>query len=100
MPACVSLLQRDVAGGVDFCRRKVLLLKEKIEQLAQASLHSFFQPFCAGCWPPCCNSPLICQIHMNTAGNAAVQTVQQRRMMAEQVTGVLQEKISKQGRAQ
>jgi hypothetical protein len=28
-------VQRDVAGGVDYCRRKVLLVKEKMEQLSQ-----------------------------------------------------------------
>ncbi|KAI3428698.1 hypothetical protein D9Q98_007522 [Chlorella vulgaris] len=28
-------VERDVAGGVDYCRRKVLLVKEKMEQLSQ-----------------------------------------------------------------
>ncbi|GAB4818935.1 hypothetical protein N2152v2_005981 [Parachlorella kessleri] len=28
-------VERDVEGGIDFCRRKVLTLKEKIEQVAQ-----------------------------------------------------------------
>ena len=31
----LASLQRDVEGGIDFCRRKVLTLKEKIEQVAQ-----------------------------------------------------------------
>ena len=28
------LLQRDVAGGTDYCRRKVLLVKDRLEQLS------------------------------------------------------------------
>jgi hypothetical protein len=31
----MSKLQRDVQGGVDYCRRKVVLVKDKVEQLAQ-----------------------------------------------------------------
>ena len=27
-------MQRDVAGGIDYCRRKVLLVRDKVEQLA------------------------------------------------------------------
>lgn len=27
--------QRDMEGGVDYCRRKVLLVKDKLEQLSQ-----------------------------------------------------------------
>ena len=29
------LLQRDADGGVEYCRRKVMLVKEKVEQLAK-----------------------------------------------------------------
>ena len=28
-------LQKDIDGGVDYCRRKVMLVKDKVEQLAQ-----------------------------------------------------------------
>lgn len=34
LPRPAPLAQRDVAGGVDYCRRKVLLVKDKVEQLA------------------------------------------------------------------
>lgn len=28
-------VQRDIEGGVDYCRRKVLFVKDKLEQLSQ-----------------------------------------------------------------
>lgn len=33
--ACLPCVQKDVAGGADYCRRKVLLVKDKVEQLSQ-----------------------------------------------------------------
>ncbi len=29
------MMQRDVAGGVDYCKRKVTLVREKLEQLTK-----------------------------------------------------------------
>ena len=36
-PTTITLpaLQRDVLGGVDYCKRKVLLVREKVDQLMQ-----------------------------------------------------------------
>lgn len=30
-----TFIQRDADGGVEYCRRKVMLVKEKVEQLAK-----------------------------------------------------------------
>ena len=45
VPPLPLATQRDIEGGVDYCRRKVLFVKDKLEQLSQlVSARAVAQP--------------------------------------------------------